>query len=129
MSSSSPGPQAGHPSRHVLLVDDDDAVRDVLRKVLLAAGYRVTEAATGTEAVAAFEQQCPDILLTDLVLPPPNGQELASLCRSHCPGTILVFMSGYSEEELHDLDIRQVVFLPKPIEADKLVQSLEQLLS
>lgn len=115
--------------RHVLLVDDDDAVRDVLRKALSAAGYRVTEAATGEEAVAAFERDCPDILLTDLVLPPPNGQELAALCREHCPDTILVFMSGYSEEELHELDIRQVVFLPKPIEPRMLLTSLDRLLS
>ncbi len=124
--SSSP---AGQPRLHVLLVDDDDAVRDVLRKALLRAGYRVTEAATGDQAVAAFEEECPDVLLTDLVLPPPNGQELAALCRGHCPETLLVFMSGYSEEELHELDIRQVVFLPKPIEPDMLLKSLEHLLS
>jgi CheY-like chemotaxis protein len=123
--SSSP---AGSP-RRILLVDDDEAVRDVLRKALLAAGYQVTEAATGTEAVMAFEQECPDVLLTDLVLPPPNGQELAALCRDHCPDTLLVFMSGFSEEELHELDIRQVVFLPKPIEPARLIQSLKQLLS
>lgn len=115
--------------RRILLVDDDEAVRDVLRRALLAAGYHVTEAATGEEAVVAFEKECPDVLLTDLVLPPPNGQELAALCRDHCPDTLLVFMSGFSEEELHELDIRQVVFLPKPIEPAKLIQSLEQLLN
>jgi CheY-like chemotaxis protein len=124
---SDPPPFAGAPTR-ILLVDDDDAVRSTLRKVLERAGYEVEEAATGTEAVAAFDAQCPDVLLSDLVLPAPNGQQLASLCRDSCPDTVLIFMSGYSEEELHRLRIKQVVFMPKPIEAGPLLRTLERLL-
>lgn len=115
-------------SGKILLVEDDSPVRVTLRKVLVQAGYEVEEAATGEEAVEAFERDCPDLLLSDLVLPPPNGQELANLCRARCPDTIIVFISGYSEDELHDLDIKQVVFLPKPLEAEKLLKTIGRLL-
>ena len=62
------------------------------------------------------------------MIPPPNGQQLAALCREHCPDMLLVFISGYSEEELHDLEIKQVVFLPKPIEVDELRETIARLL-
>lgn len=113
---------------NILLVEDDGVVRRTLRALLTRAGYEIEEAATGAEAVAAFGRRCPDLLLSDLVLPAPNGQELANLCRSQCPDTIIVFMSGYSEDELHDLDIKQVVFLPKPLEPQKLLRTVGRLL-
>jgi CheY-like chemotaxis protein len=108
-------------------VEDDDALRRLFAGVLRSNGYVVEEASTGDEAVAAFDRQCPDLLLSDLVLPGPNGQELASLCRARCPEAILVFMSGYTAEELHDLAITQVVFIPKPISPVELVATLERL--
>jgi two-component system, cell cycle sensor histidine kinase and response regulator CckA len=113
--------------RRILLVEDDDALRRLFAGVLRSRGYVVEEASTGDEAVAAFDRQCPDLLLSDLVLPGPNGQELASLCRARCPEAILVFMSGYTAEELHELAITQVVFIPKPITPLDLVATLERL--
>lgn len=113
--------------QRILLVEDDDALRRLFATALRTEGYEVEEASTGDEAVAAFDRTCPDLLLSDLVLPGPNGQELASICRNRCPETILVFMSGYTAEELHDLDITQVVFIPKPISPRDLLTTLERL--
>lgn len=118
----------GTEAPHILLVDDDPAVRATLGKALRSAGYDVQEATDGESALEAVERRCPDLLLSDLVIPPPNGQQLAALCREHCPDMLLVFISGYSEEELHDLDIKQVVFLPKPIEVDDLREAIARLL-
>ena len=101
----------------------------MLRKGLEAAGYQVAEAATGEEAREEYTRHCPHVLLADLVLPGLNGQELATACRRHCPGTILIFMSGYSEEELQRLEIRQVVFLPKPVLPRELTSTLDRLLA
>lgn len=115
--------------RRILLVDDDPAVRQILGKALVKAGYVVEEAAGGEEALKAIERDCPDVLLSDLVIPPPNGEQLAAMSREHCPDVLLIFMSGYSEDELHDLDIKQVVFLPKPIEARELVDTIGRLLN
>lgn len=124
-----PGSEPGaSPKRKILLVDDDAGLRAMLYSALSRAGFEVEEASTGDEAIAAFEERCPDLLLSDLVLPGPNGQELASRCRELCPGAILVFMSGYSEEELHRLNITQVVFIPKPISPRELVATLRRLL-
>lgn len=114
--------------RRVLLVDDDPAVRLSLGKALGKAGYVVEEAAGGDEALESIQRQCPDVLLSDLVIPPPNGEQLAAMSREYCPDVLLIFMSGYSEDELHDLDIKQVVFLPKPIEARELVDTIGRLL-
>lgn len=112
----------------VLLVEDDDALRSMLARILRSAGYEVVEADNGDDAVEAFERRCPDLLLSDLVLPGLNGKELADRCRDRCPRAVLVFMSGYSEDELHRLQIRQVVFLPKPIRPRDMLVTLERLL-
>lgn len=113
---------------HILLVEDDDVLRRLFAKALRSQGYHVEEGSTGWEAVEAIERRCPDLLVADLVLPGPNGQELARACRDRCPDTILVFISGYTEEELHDLDITQVVFLPKPVPPRELIQTVGRLL-
>jgi CheY-like chemotaxis protein len=119
---------AGAQAPRVLVVEDEHELRRLLVRALSGAGYRVEEASTGWEAVDVFDRDCPDLLLADLVLPGPNGQELANLCRERCPDTLLVFMSGYSEDELHDLDITQVVFLPKPVLPGEIVRTVNRLL-
>lgn len=116
------------PGRRILVADDDRGLREMLHQALTAAGYEVEAVADGDEARDAYRRQCPDLLLADLVMPGLNGQELAAGCREECPDTVLVFMSGYSEEELQSLEIRQVVFLPKPISPRDLIRTLDRLL-
>lgn len=129
MVASSTIPDDGGRARRILVVDDEEPIRAMLVRALTAHGYIVEQAATGGEAVESFGRNCPDVLLSDLVLPGPNGQELASLCRARCPDAILVFMSGYTEDELSRLEITQVVFLPKPISPNALVETLAQLIA
>lgn len=119
---------SGAEAPRVLLVEDDDALRRLFAGTLRAEGYVVEEASTGDEAFEAFDRRCPDLLLSDLVLPGPNGQELANLCRARCPDTILVFMSGYAGEELQELSITEVVFISKPISPAALVRTVQRLL-
>lgn len=122
--------EAGATPRHrILLADDDDRLRTMLRTALVAAGFDVEAVADGDAARDAYLRRCPDLLLADLVMPGLNGQELANACRDHCPDTVLVFMSGYTEQELQRFDIRQVVFIPKPISPRELVTSLKALLA
>lgn len=125
--SSDAASNARHGSR-ILIAEDDEPLRKMLRKALTAAGFEVDDVPTGDAAAESYTQRCPDVLLADLVLPGLNGQELANACREHCPETIMIFMSGYSEDELHRLDIKQVVFLPKPISPADLVRTLDRLL-
>lgn len=114
--------------RRILLADDDDALRFMLERALTRAGFQVEAVPDGDAAREAYLRCPPDVLLADLVMPGLNGQELANGCRETCPDTILVFMSGYTEEELQELDIRQVVFIPKPISPRDLIVTLHRLL-
>jgi DNA-binding response OmpR family regulator len=114
--------------KRILLVEDDDALRGLLRTALTAADYEVDEAADGDAALESIQRRCPDLLLSDLVLPGVNGQELATRCRALCPDLVLVFMSGYKAEELQRRDITQVVFIPKPVAPRELVATIDRLL-
>ena len=116
------------PAARVLIAEDDHHLRNLFAGVLEGAGFVVEQAADGDQALDATSRSCPDLLLSDLVMPGLTGDELARKVRERCPATILVFMSGFSEEELHHMDIKQVVFLPKPISPHDLVATLRRLL-
>jgi len=86
------------PSRTILLVEDEDAVREVTRYVLESAGYLVLEAAGAEQALAVFRrfEGSVDLLLTDVVMPSMSGSELAARLQAIRPGLVTMFMSGYS---------------------------------
>lgn len=113
----------------ILIADDDPAIRGLFSAALRNAGYDVELAADGDEALDALHRRCPDLLLADLVMPGLTGDRLARRLRERCPDAALVFMSGYSEEHLHEMDIKQVVFLPKPIAPRDLVQFVTRILT
>lgn len=112
----------------ILVAEDNDVLRLMLARALSAAGFNVEAVPDGNAARDAYLRQCPDVLVADLVMPGINGQELAATCRDHCDRAILVFMSGYTEEELQNLEIRQVVFIPKPLSPRDLIELLDRLL-
>jgi len=107
---------SGH---HVLLVEDEPAVREVLAATLGSAGYQVTVAKNGDEALALY-QQTPDfdVLVTDIVMPGAlQGTGLAKAIRALNPELPMVFMSGYaSEATVHGNGLRpQDIRLMKPV--------------
>ena len=78
----------------ILLVDDDDAVRAILRRALVAAGHEVEEAANGALAVAAYRRQPADLVITDLVMPEKDGLEAIMELRRLDPTVKIIAMSG-----------------------------------
>ncbi len=86
------------PARTILLVEDEDPVREVTRHVLESAGYLVLEASSAEQAVTVFRhaEGCIDLLLTDVVMPSMSGTELAARLKTMRSGFITIFMSGYS---------------------------------
>ena len=94
-----PAPHRG--SRSILVVEDQPAVRHLVRTVLEQAGYTLTEAQSGEEAVGICRGRADgfDLLLTDVVLTGMGGDETASAVRALSPLTRAVFMSGYVDEE------------------------------
>jgi PAS domain S-box-containing protein len=119
-------------SETVLLVEDEIAVRVLVRRVLDRAGYRVFEAASGPDALALLERiNTPiDILLTDVVMPGMSGRVLADQLCARIPSLRVLFMSGYTDEAIvhHGVLDPGVAFLEKPFTPDILLLRLREVL-
>ncbi|MGE5646572.1 MAG: PAS domain S-box protein [Acidobacteriota bacterium] len=106
----------------VLLVEDEAGVRRLVRRMLVERGYRVLEASDGKEALAIYERQrAPvDLVLTDIVMPNMNGNELADRLRALKPSLKILFMTGYSEEAVLKHKPCSAPILNKPFLAEAL---------
>ncbi|MEE4359906.1 MAG: ATP-binding protein [Pseudomonadales bacterium] len=92
-------PRASGGGRRVLVVEDEDGVRDLVRAMLDQLGYVSDVAATVEEAIALHDASTYDLVLTDVVLAGgDNGLDLVRTLRERTPGVRALFMSGYSEE-------------------------------
>jgi PAS domain S-box-containing protein len=119
-------------SETVLLVEDEDLVRQLTREILRRNGYRVLEACDGMAALALLREHTGpiDLLLTDVVMPRMSGHELVEHARPLRPGMRILYVSGYSEEAI----ARQgqltegIELLAKPFTPGALTAKLRQLL-
>jgi PAS domain S-box-containing protein len=114
----------------ILLVEDEEAVRDLVRESLQQNGYSVLEAKDGAEALQISKQYKDPIhlLLTDVIMPGMNGRELAqSLASSHADMKVL-YMSGYTENAVvHDGVVDPgMALLQKPFTRDQLAQRVRE---
>jgi PAS domain S-box-containing protein len=116
----------------VLLVEDEDHVRQLSRQILQVSGYRVLEARHAAEALALYEQQdAPvDLMVTDVVMPEMNGCDLASRLQERRPDLRVLFMSGYTDNAVlrHGLLSEGAAFLQKPFTAAALANKVQELL-
>ena len=121
---------SGH--EHVLLVEDDDAVRAFARDVLQMRGYTVVAAADGEDALrlAATAEPEFDILVTDLVMPGLQGRDLAERLSGRFPGLRIVFMSGYTDDAIarHGVLDPGMWFIEKPFEPSALARKVREVL-
>jgi PAS domain S-box-containing protein len=116
----------------LLLVEDDEVVRELLRMFLLRLGYRVLGAGSGDEALAAVQAHGspPDLLLTDVVMPGMSGRELARAVRERWPGVAVIYMSGYTDDaiEQHGVLDPGSEFIQKPVSPDLLAHRVRAVL-
>ncbi len=116
----------------ILLVEDEDFVRNVTQEVLESDGYRVITAVDGESGIRAFREYSAqiDLLLTDMVMPGMNGKELVARLVSLSPSLKAIFMSGYTENAL----VRQALadprhaYLQKPFTIDALTRKIREVL-
>jgi DNA-binding NtrC family response regulator len=116
----------------ILLVEDEDAVRDLTAQMLSRAGYRVLSAATPGEACALFEKHAADIdlLVTDVVMPDMNGPALADRLVARRPDLRVLFVSGYSDAMPASATATdRVTFLAKPFAPSRLISTVAELLT
>ena len=117
----------------ILLVEDEEMVRELAVESLQRYGYTIMEAPNGDKALSICEgcKETIDLLITDVVMPGMNGIELARRFRDSRPGVPVLFMSGYAEgavEHLGGIADRQS-FLQKPITPTTLSRKVREMLS
>lgn len=122
----------GRGSETILLVEDEQMVRDLTRLVLQENSYTVLEARLGSEALALAEQHqgSIDLLVTDVVMPQMSGREMAEQLKVLHPHMKILFMSGYTDDTVvrHGLPAAEVEFLPKPFSPSILVSKVREML-
>ena len=119
-------------SETVLLVEDEELVRDLGVRVLERLGYRVLQAADGHEAVAltrGYGERI-DLLLTDVVMPGMHGRELADELAPIHPETKVLFTSGYTDDAIvhHGVLDEGVSFIGKPYSPSALAKKVRDVL-
>ena len=122
-SESAPAVEAGG-SEVVLLAEDEQVVRRLVKEMLERLGYSVLVASNGAEALERLEEHADrvDLLLTDVVMPGMSGRELAGVVRRRCPKARVLFMSGYAEDAVESQGVLQpgAQLLEKPFTATNL---------
>jgi PAS domain S-box-containing protein len=116
----------------VLVVDDDQSLRYLVRRTLGSVGYTVLMAEDGNAALRLIEehQGAIQLLLTDLVMPEMSGHELARRSREVNPGLRVLYMSGYTEDEAMRQSIQSdgTAFVAKPFSVSSLTRGVSRAL-
>nr|MBA3348522.1 response regulator [Actinomycetota bacterium] len=113
-------------SERIIVVEDEPSLGSMIKRMLEARGYEITVAATPVEALALADDRSFDLLVTDVVMPEMNGRQLAERLASNAPAMRVLFMSGYSEDELLARGVidKHLRFLPKPFSIDQLAREV-----
>lgn len=114
--------------RSVLIVDDDDLVRETLRFVLEDGGYLVHAASSGAEALRILEREHVDIVLSDIFMPGMNGFDLLQQMRERAPSTPVILITGYANIEMAREALRQGAsdFITKPYNVHEIPIMIER---
>jgi len=117
----------------ILLVEDEDGVRELARDILRSSGYTVLEGRNGAEGLLLGErhQGALDLLLTDVVMPRMSGRELAERMVSLRPELSVLYMSGYTDDEIFRRGLADLgaAFLQKPFTPDELGRAIRRALA
>jgi signal transduction histidine kinase/CheY-like chemotaxis protein len=116
--------------RTVLLVDDEESVRELTAETLELLGYRVLTADSGARALEMLATASPDLMLFDYAMPVMNGAELARLARLRRPETPIVIASGYADTAQVEAALGdEAVILRKPFNMETLADTVAGLMS
>jgi len=124
------GPSARPAGASVLVVDDDAGLREFIRANLEAEGYSVREAGSASEGLAALDEEPPDLILLDVLMPKMDGWEmLRRVQERHGVDAIQVIMYSGTVEEAGKAEERGAqAFIGKPFDPAKLLEATKQLL-
>ena len=121
--------QENGPSARVLVVEDDEAIADVLRRSLRAEGHEVQSAGDGAEALTVAERFAPDLVILDLGLPRLDGIEVLKRLRADGDVPVLILTARTeTDDRVEGLDSGADDYLPKPFERAELLARIRALL-
>jgi two-component system cell cycle sensor histidine kinase/response regulator CckA len=115
------------PYSRVLVVDDEESIRNVVDRVLREAGYETRLVSNGPEALRLLASELPfDLLLTDLVMPEMSGDELARRARLSHPDLKVLYLTGYSDKlfSVRPMLWQHEAFIDKPVSVDGLREAV-----
>ncbi len=112
----------------VLIIDDEQDIRDVTRLTLVDAGYVVETAADGIEGLARCEQFAPRIVITDIRMPGMDGLQVLETIKARFPDTEVIVATAFGEMEtaIRALQLDASDFITKPIHTDAMMVALER---
>ena len=128
---STTAPRAGGQERTILVVEDEDAVRDMIARILSRAGYEVLKEDSVAGALAVLREREVDVLLTDVVMPGGSGRDLVEMLEAEGRKPLTIYMSGYTHEIIAERGILQEgeILLQKPFSAEALLERIEEVLT
>lgn len=118
------------PAPRILVVDDEVLIADTIVQILNRNGFIAEAAYSGKDAIELARRLCPELVLSDVMMPHVDGVEAAIAIREHCPDTRIVLFSGQAatveilaraRERGHEFEL-----LPKPIHPTQLIKHLRQ---
>ena len=118
-------PNGGHT---VLVIDDEELVRDVVARMIEDLGYAAITATDGPAGLAIVDERVIDAVLVDFTMPRMSGAEVVTALRARRPDLPIVLCSGFERDTRDGRGIRADAYLPKPFRIDSLDQTLAKLL-
>ena len=115
----------------IVVIDDEKEIRDVVYRMLSQEGFQVFPAENFDQVMRFFKDEKIDLLITDVIMPEMNGDEIGQKVLEKYPGTKIIYMSGYTESTIMDFSIldKSKVYLQKPFTRQFLVQNVKEILS
>ncbi|MGE5895059.1 MAG: sigma-54-dependent transcriptional regulator, partial [bacterium] len=114
----------------ILIVDDEEGIRDTLKGILEDEGYRILTAGSAEEGLALIKQALPDLVILDIWLPSMDGIEALSLIREFAADLPVIMISGHANVELavKSTKLGAYDFLEKPLSLDRIILTVERAL-
>ena len=123
--------KGGIMSKRIMIVDDSMFVREMLREILQTAGYEIVgEAEDGGEALFKYSQLKPDLLILDIIMPPPEGNVVLGRIAKNYPEAKVLIISAVGQHILVDKALKSGAagYIVKPIEPENVLKEVKRIL-
>lgn len=117
--------------RHILIVDDEADIRDLLEQAMVANGYRVTAVASGPEALRSCRQEAPDLIISDLQLEDADGLQMIGEIKAMLPAMPVMLLTGvmFDPDVVNRvLESKVACYLPKTCSLAQILKAVAQLI-